>query len=93
MKIYLTSYNADMCEGHGPMVPSKAFTTWNLAARWILQGRRSFGGCRHDWKIKEIEVLDEQFFKDIEVEDLERTKREALAKLTLHERKVLGLTK
>ncbi len=94
--VYQTFRNSDMNEGRGLMVPDLAFTKRDYAARYIdskqgVQGLRKkwseerFG----DWKIQELEVLDHDVVSS--QEEMERVKKEALAKLTPYERKALGL--
>lgn len=97
--IYIAQKNADTTEGRGPMINVCAFFTFEEAAKFVddkpgVMGRREkwsekkWGG---DWKILPIAVFDN--VAEYESEHQEELRQAALKKLTLEERRILGLDK
>lgn len=96
MKIWQTFYNADMTEGRGPMVPGPAFMHREHAITYIDQqpgcmGRRALWSKEQygDWQVKETEVHESCLIQA--EKHREQIAAKALAKLSLEERKALGL--
>lgn len=92
MEIFLTFRNADMTEGRGPDVPDKAFLHLKDAAGYIddkpgVMGRRQkWSEIPHgDWNIRSLLVHEGPFDPQAEA------RKQALAKLTMEERVLLGL--
>ena len=94
--IYVVMVNSDMVEGRGPMVIDSVFSSYEAAAEFIdyrpgIMGYKkkwSEGNCG-DWQIVEMKMHNSATSRNDELLDAERKK--ALAKLTDHERKILGL--
>ena len=98
-RIYLAMENSDTVEGKGPMVINCAFFKREEAEKYIdeqpgIMGRKSTkGGWSKekygDWSVKELIVL-ESLEEASEIKTIKARER-ALQKLTLEERKLLGL--
>lgn len=96
MKVYMTFRNADTTEGRGPMVPDRCFTKLKDANDYIdlqsgVMGRKAkWSEQKHgDWYVSEVNVYDS--LGDAEHQRTEEIKRNALSKLSLEEKTLLGL--
>lgn len=94
--VYATLYNADTCEGRGPMVIDKVFSNRRDAAAYIdnkpgVMGRRGKWSEEKygDWKIEEYPVFD--CLAEARQSDEKIKKEKALAKLTEEDKRALGL--
>lgn len=87
LKIYAAQQNADLQEGRGPMVPKGYFTQLSDAETFAktLPGVMGVG----HGEVIAIEVCEE--LADHPAWTKERLRESALAKLTVAERKALGL--
>jgi hypothetical protein len=85
-KVYLVFYNADQIEGRGHMVFDKAFSNWDAADKYAQSKYNAYGHGYHGWAdVREVTVYNK-------VPDAtEEARQKALAKLTVEERKILGI--
>lgn len=100
MNIYLVMRNGDLTEGRGPMVFKAAFTKPEDAVKYaksiepygadVKIGK--YNGTYADGQFTSVEevTLHESFESKAEF-DIIRKREEALKKLTMEERKLLGL--
>jgi hypothetical protein len=97
MKAYMTMRNSDEVEGRGPMVNDACFMFKKDAEDYInnmpgVMGRRAIWSSIEpygDWLIKEVEIYESlEVFRVARADTL---RNNALAKLTVEERKILNL--
>lgn len=94
--IYCVFRNSDFTEGRGPMVLDSIWNNYEEAAKYIdnqpgIQGKKAkwSQSLYGDWEIKKMPIF--QHIEDKQAIDNALLKQKALAKLTIEERKVLGL--
>ncbi|MEN6549981.1 MAG: hypothetical protein ABFE07_28390 [Armatimonadia bacterium] len=84
-RVYLVLKNADMTEGRGPMLAHLLFLHEDHAERFIVEQ----GQDRDFYSIRPMELLDGSYFTERDRQ--EELRRRALTKLSVEERRALGL--
>lgn len=85
--VYLVLFNADSCEGRGPMIPKAIFSSKEEAEKFAIRNEPYGGNRLYMNEVQEFPL----WRKSEDVITKEYLRKSALAKLSCSERKALGV--